>query len=398
MALLDGIRIVSFNHFLMGPVGIQHLADLGADVIGVEPTDGSFQRKWGGADKDVDGQTMLFLCGGRNKRSLTLNLKSEAGLRIARELIASADVVAENYRPGVMEKLGLGYESAKALNPRIVYAAASGFGPDGPYAHRPGQDLLIQAMSGLAAITGTRDDGARCVGVSAADHHGAGLLAMGILAALLARERTGEGRRVDVSLLAAAIDMQAESFTCYLNGERPESVRQPEHIAGWYYPAPYGLYATADGELAISLGSLKTLGEALGDPAIAAMPDSEAYSRREEIAARVAAILPRRTTAAWQDILEAHKVWHAPVNDYAQVVDDPQVRHNESFVTVQGHTGTPVTLVGHPVRYDGQAPPVRLPPQPLGAQTAEVLRELGYDDDAIARLHAEGAVRLPEAP
>jgi crotonobetainyl-CoA:carnitine CoA-transferase CaiB-like acyl-CoA transferase len=240
MDILNGIRIVSFNHFFMGPVGIQLLADLGADVIAIEPIGGAFQRHWGGANKSIDGQTMLFLLGNRNKRSLALDLKKPEGLEIARKLAAGADVVTENFRPGVMEKLGLGYEDLKAKNPALIYASASGYGPDGPYAERPGQDLLIQAMSGLMAITGSEEGGARAVGVSAADHHGAALLAMGILAALVGRLRNGRGRRVDVNLLSSAIDLQLESFVCYLNGEAPDSVRQPKHIAGWYYPAPYG--------------------------------------------------------------------------------------------------------------------------------------------------------------
>src|ERR1700743_2057217 len=164
--LLKGVRVLSFNHFLMGPVGVQFLADLGADVIAVEPPDGAFQRKWGGADKQVDGQTMLLLPGNRNKRSLTLDLKKPEAVAIARKLIATSDVITENFRPGVLDKLGLGYEDAKKIKTDIIYAAASGYGPDGPYVNRPGQDLLIQALSGLATITGTSEHGPRAVGVS----------------------------------------------------------------------------------------------------------------------------------------------------------------------------------------------------------------------------------------
>ena len=390
--ILDGVSVVSFNHFLMGPHAMQTLGDLGADVIAIEPLDGAFQRQWGGADKKIDGQTTLFLCANRNKRSLALDLKSGEGREIARKLIARADVVSENFRVGVMEKLGFGYETAKAINPSVIYASATGFGPDGPYAKRPGQDLLIQAMSGLAAITGNAQDRARAVGVSAVDVHGGTLLATGILAALVRRARTGEGCKVDVNLLSAAIDLQSESFSTYLNGPRPDDVRPPRCLAGWYYPGPYGIYATADGHLAISFSDHGHLADALSLPALAAIPNDDGYARREEIAALVAPVMETRSTEAWLGAFEGRNIWCAPVNDYEDVLRDPQIRHNKCFETIPGATDTPITVVAHPIRYDGEMPGVRLPPQPLGAQTEEVLHEIGYGSDAIARLEADGVI------
>ena len=393
MEFLKGIRVVSFNHFLLGPVAMQFLGDLGADVIAVEPVEGAFQRKWGGVNsKMVDGQTMLFLLGNRNKRSLAIDLKSPQGLEIAQRLTRGADVVCENFRPGVMEKLGLGYKQIAEHNPAVIFAAASGFGADGPYADKPGQDLVIQAMSGLAAITGTAESGPRPVGVSAADHHGAALLAMSILAALFGRAATGKGCRVDVNLLSAAIDLQNESFTCFLNGRRPESVTPDKFSGGWYFAAPYGIFPTADGHLAISLTSLETLAQALATPHIAEFTSAEEYDRRDEINGLVADALKHRSNAAWTEILTHHKIWHSQVNDYASVVQDPQVVHNRSFVTIPGATGKPITLVNHPVRYDGKSPEIRLPPQPMGAQTDEILGELGYSAAEIAKLEESGVV------
>ncbi len=393
MDLLKGIKVVSFNHFLLGPVGMQFLADMGADVIAVEPIDGAFQRKWGGVNsKTVDGQTMLFLVGSRNKRSLCVDLKSPEGMEIAKRLTRTADVVCENFRPGVMDKLGLGYQQIAEHNPSVVFAAASGFGADGPYADRPGQDLVIQAMSGLAAITGTAETGPRPVGVSAADHHGAALLAMGVLAALFRRATTGKGCRVDVNLLSAAIDLQNESFTCFLNGPRPASVTPQQFSGGWYFAAPYGIFPTADGHLAISLTSLVTLAEALAAPRIANFTGAEEYDRRDEINAIVADTLKLRATDEWEQILTRHKVWHSRVNDYAAVVSDPQVMHNGSFVTLKGATGSPITLVSHPLKYDGKSPEVRLPPQPMGAQSAEILGELGYSETEVEQLVRNGTV------
>jgi crotonobetainyl-CoA:carnitine CoA-transferase CaiB-like acyl-CoA transferase len=300
--------------------------------------------------------------------------------------------MAENFRPGVLDKLGLGFDAARRIKPDIIYASASGYGADGPYVNRPGQDLLVQALSGLAMVTGTREHGPRAVGVSAIDHHGAALFAGGILAALVRRERTGQGCHVDVSLLSAAIDLQMESFTCYLNGERAKDVRQPGPIAGWYYGAPYGVYATKDGHVAISLGSLDTLGDALGIPVEQRVADSDAFRRREEAAPVIAAHLSTLTTAECVMRLEARSIWHAAVNDYSDVVIDPQIAHNGTFQTVEGATGSPITLVSHPVRYDGEVPAIRLPPQKLGAQSDEILAELGYDAGQVQALREDGAV------
>lgn len=393
--LLKGIRILSFNHFLMGPVGVQFLADLGADVIAVEPPDGAFQRRFGGAGKQVDGQSMLLLAGNRNKRSLTLDLKKPEAVAVARMLVARSDVITENFRPGVLDKLGLGYEDVKKIKPDIIFAAASGYGSDGPYVNRPGQDLLVQALSGLATITGSREQGPRAVGVSAIDHHGATLFAAGILAALVRKGRAGQGGRVDVSLLSAALDLQMESFTCYLNGPRPDDVRQPGPIAGWYYPAPYGVYATRDGHIAISLGSLDVLADALSLSPDQRVSDQDAYRRRDEASVAIAANVAQRTTSECITLFEARGIWHARVNDYADVVTDPQVTHNKSFQVVKGATGAPITLVSHPVRYDGEVPEIRLPPQRLGAQTEEILSELGFDAQQMEDFYAKGAVGRP---
>lgn len=388
--LLAGIRVISFNHFLLGPVGTQILGDLGADVIAVEPKTGAFQRFFGGAGTFVDGQSALHLTGNRNKRSIALDLKAEEGRAIARRLADGADVVCENFRPGVMEKLGLGYEDLKTTNPSLVYAAASGYGPDGPYAERPGQDLLIQSMSGIASITGERVTGPRTVGVSVADHHGAALLALGIVSALVRRARTGKGCRVDVNLLSAAIDLQMESFVAYLNAARKHDVTAPRHRGGWYYAAPYGIHAVRDGHMGISLAKLADLASALDVPELADIPDEAAFERSDEIVAILDRVLPLRTFDEWHERLETHKIWHARVNDYDDVVADPQVQHNATFVRLPGATGAEVTLVNHAIRYDGQVAEVRLPPQPLGAQTREVLGELGYGAQEIDDLLARG--------
>jgi crotonobetainyl-CoA:carnitine CoA-transferase CaiB-like acyl-CoA transferase len=397
--LLQGIRVISFNHFLLGPMGIQALADLGADVIAVETPEGAWQRHWSSGDIWHDGQGMVHMCTNRNKRSVALDLKAPKGREIALKLIDSADVVAENFRPGVMEKLGFGYDDLRRRKPSLIYASASGYGPDGPYARRPGQDLLAQALFGLMAITGQDASGPRPVGVSAVDHHGAALFAMGILAALLRRERTGKGCRVDVSLMQAALDLQAESLTAWLNAaNRPAAVSARHHIAGWYYPAPYGVYATRDGHIAVSLCPLQKLAGCIDEPRLASFSDEDAWRRRDEIGDIIAARLKTKATDDWSQRMEHAQIWHARVQGYGDLVDDPQVRHVQALVTVRGagETAAPVTLVNHPVRYDGEGAAIRLPPQRLGAQTREVLGELGFRAAEIAALARDGVVRLDE--
>jgi len=398
--LLQGIRVVSFNHFLLGPMAMQTLADLGADVIAVESPEGAWQRHWAGGDIWHDGQSVLHLCANRNKRNVAIDLKSAKGKTIALRLIDTADVVAENFRPGVMEKLGFGYETLKQRKPGLIYASASGYGPDGPYVAKPGQDLLAQALFGIMAITGQASTGPRPVGVSLVDHHGAALFAMGVLAALLRRQRTGEGCRVDASLMQAALDLQAESLVSWLNSPHKPSVSTFKHVAGWYYAAPYGVYPTEDGHLALSLSPLADIAVAIGEPRLAAYDKKDTWTKQDEITDLIAAKLKTATSQTWIARMEPLKIWHAPVQDYGAIREDPQVKHMRSLITVPG-TGTteaPITVVNHPVLYDGAAAAVRRPPQQLGAQTVEVLAELGFSNTEIGLLAQENVIATSDAP
>jgi len=392
--MLKDVRVLSVNHFLAGPAAAQILGDLGADVIAIEPLEGAFQRNWAVAGHYIDGQSVNFLSTGRNKRSVAVDLKHPDGKAIVRRLIASADVVMENFRPGAMARLGFDADALLAEHPRLIYAAATGFGGDGPYAARPGQDLLLQAMSGLAAHTGRADGSPVPVGSVVIDHHTAALLAMGIVTALYRRERTGKGGLVEANLLQAAIDLQGESVTAWLNGAPRTGPRGPGGVAAWFSAGGYGIHATSDGHIAVSMATPPALGKALSVDALLSMTAEDGLARREEVHRLVGDALRILATSEAVRLLDAGGIWNAVVEDYDALPANPQLRHLEAFKTVESVTGAPVTLVAHPVRYDGKAPDVARVPQPLGAQTREVLSEAGFTAGEIAQLAANGAIGL----
>ncbi|WP_159587138.1 CaiB/BaiF CoA transferase family protein [Chelativorans xinjiangense] len=395
MDALRDVRVLSFNHFLAGPAAAQILGDLGADVIAIEPLEGAFQRNWAVAGHYVDGQSVNFLSTGRNKRSVAVDLKHPDARAAVRRLIASADVVMENFRPGTMARLGFDPDALLKEHPRLIYAAATGYGSDGPYAARPGQDLLLQAMSGLAAHTGRAEGPPVAVGSVVIDHHTAALLVIGIVTALYRRERTGKGGRVEANLLQAAIDLQGEPITAWMNGAPHSSPRGPGGVAGWFSAGGYGIHATSDGHIAVSMATPADLGKALGVEALLPMSAGDGLSRREEVNRLVGEALAGQSTAEAAARLDAGGIWNAPVEDYDALPDNPQLRHLQVFRTVEGATGAPVTLVAHPVRYDGAAPDISRVPQPLGAQTREVFAEAGFSGEEITRLAAAGAIGLP---
>ena len=392
MGALDGIRVLSFNHFLSGPAAAQHLGDIGADVITVEPLTGAFQRNWAVANRFVDDTSVNHITTGRNKRSIAVDLKSPEGIATVKKLIETADVVMENFRPGTLDKLGLREAEMRAVNPRIIIATTTGYGIDGPYAKRPGQDVLLQAMCGLAAHTGSMESGPVAVGSVPIDHHAAALTVAGIIAALFERERTGVARRVDVNMLQAAMDLQGESITAWMNGAEKAGPRGQDGMANWFSPAPYGIYAAKDGHVMISMSTPPQLSGALNLPQLAELSADEGFSKRGEISRLVAAGMATLTTEEAVEKLTEAGVWHEVVRDYDGLLDNPQVDHLQAFTDMPGSQGSTFKMLSHPVRYDGEVPPIRTMPPALGEQTREVLAEAGVDAAEIDRLIEAGIV------
>jgi crotonobetainyl-CoA:carnitine CoA-transferase CaiB-like acyl-CoA transferase len=323
---------------------------------------------------------------------LTLNLKHLRAREVVLRLAATADLVTENFRPGVMDRLGIGYEALRAVNPSLVYVAGTGYGPDGPYADRPGQDLLVQSVSGLAAHGGRRDDPPTPAGSSIVDASTALLLAFSAMVGLFHRERTGQGQRIDVSLLSTAVALQCQELAAFLNSER-RFERSQAGIGGAWLSAPFGIYRTADGHLALAMGSLAVLGELLDLPELAAYDTPErAWADRDHVYRLLAARLPERPTADWLARLATRDVWCAPVQTFDRLVDDPQVAHNQLLTTVDYPGLGEVRVVGVPARFSGTPGTIRLGPPAVGQHTDEVLAGAGYGPDEIRRLHDEGCV------
>jgi len=388
--LLAGMRLLSFCHYLQGPAAAQYLADMGADVIKIEPPKGAFERHWSGASTYVDGVSAFFISANRNKRSIALDLKHPGSRVVLDRLIASADVLLENYRPGVMQRLGLGYEQAKAINPSIIYASATGFGSDGPLRDRPGQDLLVQARSGLVAATGGgRPTG---IGCAAVDQHGAALLAMGIAAAYANKLATGKGTRIEGSLFNAGIDLQTESLTLYYSGaHEAQRLSRDEHLVTWFHEAPYGIYRIADCDIAISLNPVKRIAEALESEALARVADLDPHQERDRIAQIMATELASFRFEELVPRFERMGVWYERVQNFDELREDPQALHNGSFETIPVRGGQ-ATIVKHPLRYDGEIPAVRRLPPEVGADGAEILGDLGFTEEEIAHLVAEKVI------
>jgi crotonobetainyl-CoA:carnitine CoA-transferase CaiB-like acyl-CoA transferase len=397
MGILTGYRVVDLSIAMAGPLAAMRLGDLGADVVKVEPPAGEWQRHAPAGGATGHEVNASFLSLNRNKRSLAVDLKSAEGRSIVLDLARHSDVFLQNYRSGVAERLGMDYASIRAVKPDIVYVSISGYGESGPYASRPGQDLLLQAMSGAMFSTGRADDPPAPAGTYAIDAITAYSAFEGALAGLLHRERTGEGQLVTVNMLDSAIAVQMQELSVFTVGGVPQH-RGAEAHGHTYIRAPYGVFATADGYLALAMPSLRTLGELLDLPALAAMDENvDGHTRRDEITAMVRSRLPGRATGDWLTLFAEHGIWAAPVYSYADLLEDPQVAHNGSLVSYEHPTEGHLTTPGFPYRFSRTDPQVYRGAPLTGEHSREILAGLGIEDAAADDLERRGVIATGKA-
>lgn len=398
--ILDGYRVLDCSIAMAGPFAAQRLGDLGADVIKVEPTTGEWQRHAAAGGARGRAINVSFLSLNRNKRSLAVDLKSETGKQVLRRLVASADVFLQNYRPGVAERLGVDYATLSSVNPRLVYVSMSGYGEDGPHRNLPGQDLLLQAKSGAMLSTGRHGEPPQPAGQYLVDAVTASAAFEAVLAALLHRERTGEGQLAQVNMLDAITTLQMQELSVFTAGGVAQH-RSAEPHAHVYIRAPYGTFKTADGFLALAMPDLPALGRVLGEDSFLTMESEvDGWMHRDDIYRKTAARLLARGTQQWLEDLTAAGIWCGPVYDYQDLVDDPQIAHNQTFVEYDHPTEGRVKTPGFPYRFSKTPPAIERGAPLVGEHTSEVLGEVGFAGEEIAALLEAGVVaetRLPTA-
>lgn len=394
MRPLDGIRILELGQVIAGTYGTQALADYGAEVVKVEPPWGELGRN--PATGDLGGISSLFASMNRNKRSIALDLRVSEAREVVVDLARVSDVVIENFRPGTLDRLGIGEAVLRAANPRLIFGSVTGFGLDTAERDAPSFDLVHQALSGWMSVIGAEDGPPASLPIPIADILAGFYLTHGVLAALVARERTGQGSSVDTSMLDVMLSLLTYQATMFLNTGIVPRRRGTEHE----YHVPWGAFATADGYVIVAPREevfWRALCEVLGAPGLVADPRfADAASRRTHRDALVPLLAERfatRTTQDWLAALRAGNVPAAPILDLAQALDGEYVRERRLTLSLEP-TGVaqPVRVMANPVRFAGERPEVRRAPPTIGEHTREVLAELGYDADRVDSLATLGAI------
>lgn len=353
---LEGVLVLEFCQFMAGPSAGLKLADMGARVIKIErPIHGEGGRQIALKNIFYDGSGIVFHTANRNKESFAADLKNPEDLAIVKKLITQADVMTHNFRPGVMEKIGLDYETAKALNPKLIYATVTGYGTKGPWVGKPGQDLLAQSVSGLNYLTGDRDDDPTPMALAIADMYCGTHLAQGILAALIKRGKTGLGSLIEVSLLESSLDLQFEVLTTWLNSGRPKPERAEKGSAHAYLKAPYGVYQTANGYLAMGHCDIEKLAVLLNNEKLKTFKTMEQhFLQRDQIMNILREQFITKNTEHWLSILESAGVWCSQVMDFKQLTSHNAFETIQFMQDIKMKDGSTFTTVRCPIRFNDE--------------------------------------------
>jgi crotonobetainyl-CoA:carnitine CoA-transferase CaiB-like acyl-CoA transferase len=372
------LLVLDFGQFLSAPSACLRLADLGARVIKIErPEAGDLCRRLYISNLELDGDSTLFHSINRNKESVAVDLKDARDRASVERLIARADVMIQNFRPGVMERIGLHYDAVRRLNPRLVYGVVTGYGTQGPWVEKPGQDLLAQSLSGAVWLNGNADQPPTPFAIAAADLYAGAHLVQGVLACLVRRGITGQGGLVEVSLLESILDYQFEVLTTHLNDGGLQPQRSAVNNAHAYLAAPYGIYATKDAYLALAMGSVIRLGELLGCAELAAYTDPKTwFTSRDEIKAILVRHLATRTCAEWLARLEPADYWCARVLTWNELREHEGFRTLKMVQTVRRDNGAELQTTRCPIRIDGEIYTSSRGSPKVGEHTGEILREL----------------------
>jgi len=356
MGPLQDMIVIDFSQFLSGPSAGLRLADLGARVIKIErPGTGDICRQLYVSDVMIEGESTIFHAINRNKQSYAADLKKEEDLEKVKKLIRQADIVLHNFRPGVMERIGLGYETVRQLNPRIIYGEVNGYGHEGPWRGLPGQDLLVQSLSGLAWLSNNRDQRPTPMGVAVVDILAGTHLTQGILATLYRRGIDGQSALVQVSMLESVLDFQFEALTCFFNDGRQLPVRSRISNGNAYVPAPYGIYKTRDGYLSLAMNDVPSLGRLLGCPALEVYSDSSLwFDKRDEIKEVLSMHLLTRGVDEWLSMLQPADIWCAKVLNYDQLMRETGYKMLNMELKVTTSNGLSIKTTRCPIRIDGQ--------------------------------------------
>jgi CoA:oxalate CoA-transferase len=379
MQLLQDIIVLDFSQFLSGPSAALRLADMGAQVIKIEkPETGDICRYLYVSDVMMEGESTIFHAINRNKQSYAADLKQPEDLEKIKRLIAKADVMMHNFRPGVMERIGLDYETVKRINPSIIYAEVSGYGTEGPWNHLPGQDLLLQAVSGLTWLSNNDNENPTPMGVAVVDIFAGTHVAQGILACLYRRTISGEGALVQVSMLESILDFQFEVLTAYFNDGRQLPVRSAVNAAHAYIAAPYGVYKTANGYLSLAMGNIVTLAGLIScTPLEQYAKPEDWFTRRDEIKSILAAHLLTQSTEHWCSILEPADIWCARVLNYEELMQEEGYKVLNMEMVVKTSNGLSVTTTRCPIRVDGHILVSKTGAPVLGEHNEAIERQFG---------------------